>query len=88
MARPSDKDYKLLRKIRELEEQVEKLKKEIVQLEKRLEKEQPKVVKSKVTKKVDGGCPTCEAPIKVTDLPFGKLRICTAGCGWREVKHD
>lgn len=89
MARPSDKEFKLSRKIRELEEQNEKLKKEIIQLEKKLEKEQVHVVKKfKEVKAHQGGCPLCAAPMKVTDLPFGKLKICTAACGWRLVTRN
>lgn len=88
MAKPSDKEYKLFRKIRELEEQNEKLKKEIVILEKKLEKDAVKVVKVKEVTKHQGGCPTCQAPIKITDLPFGKLKICTKGCGWRKVDNN
>jgi len=86
MARPSDKEYKLLQKVKDLEQQVEKLNKENAQLEKRLNKE-PKIEKTKVVKH-QGGCPSCQAPIKVTDLPFGKLRICSAACGWKIVDKD
>ena len=86
MTRPSDKEFKLLRKIRELEELVNKLKIENEILKKKLEKDEPTKQKKQV--KNQGGCPSCDSPIKVTELPFGKLRICSAGCGWRKVDHD
>lgn len=85
MARPSDREYTLHRKIKELEEQNDKLKKQIAQLEKRLEREEPKVMK-KIQKQ--GDCPVCQSPTKTTVLPFGKLKICSAACGFREVTRD
>lgn len=87
MAKPSDKEYKLFQKIRELEEQINKLKKENQVLQKKLDKVTVDEPKTKHKPKSTGGCPACEAPIKVTDLPFGKLRICSAACGWRKVDH-
>ena len=86
MAKPSDKEYKLFRKIRELEDQITKLKNENAQLQKRLDKEQPK--EKKEVKKIEGGCPVCNSPVKVTELPFGKLRLCSAACGWRKMDKE
>ena len=86
MTRPSDKEFKLFRKIRDLEEVINKLKVENEILKKKLEKDEPKKTKKQV--KSQGGCPACDSPIKVTELPFGKLRICTAACGWRIVDKD
>lgn len=86
MARPSDREYKLQHQIRELREQVEKLEVENARLKKQIEKTQAKEEPKKKVKHA-GGCPVCESPIKVTDLPFGKLRICTAACGWKKVEH-
>jgi TolA-binding protein len=85
MARPSDREYKLQHQIRELREQVEKLEVENARLKKQIEKTQAKEEPKAKKVKHAGGCPVCEAPIKVTDLPFGKLRLCSAQCGWRKV---
>jgi hypothetical protein len=88
--KPSDKEFKLYRKIKDLEEQNEKLKNQVIQLEKRLEKEQTPIVKKKgkEIKKHENACPLCEAPMKITDLPFGKLKICSAACGWKKVEKN
>ena len=88
MARPSDKEFKLFRKIKELEEQNKKKDLEIEQLKKKLDKLETKEFKPVKGKKQEKGCPTCGSSIKTTDLPFGKLYICSEGCGWREVKHS
>lgn len=88
MAKPSDREYKLFRKIRELEEQVNKLKTENELLKRKLEKTQDEPKYKKEKPKSPGGCPVCDATIKETELPFGKLRICSKGCGWRQVKHE
>lgn len=90
MARPSDTEYKLRYQIKELKDQLEKLETENARLRKQLDKlqvkdEEPK--KGKIKPKHIGGCPSCDAPIKITELPFGKLKICTAACGWRKVDH-
>ena len=92
MARPSDSEYKLRHKIKELEEVVNKLRVENEILKKKiekLEKSDPEYKpKSKHSPKAAGGCPVCSSVIKVTDLPFGKLRICSAACGWRKVDNN
>lgn len=85
MAKPSDREFALHRKIRELEEQNRKKDLEIEQLKKKLEKEPKLHVKNKNKEKA---CPNCGANVKVTNLPFGKLELCTGQCGWREVKKD
>lgn len=90
MARPSDREYKLQHQIKELKAQVERLEVENARLKKQIDKAQAKEEpKHKKQVKHAGGCPVCESPIKVTDLPFGKLRLCSAQCGWRKVdKQD
>lgn len=89
MARPSDREYALHRKIKELEEQVRKKDLEIEQLKKKLDKLETKEFKPvKGKKKQEKGCPNCGAAIKVTSLPFGKLNLCSDACGWRETKHE
>jgi hypothetical protein len=90
MAKPSDREYALHRKIRDLEEQNRKKDLEIDHLKKKVEKLENKDTQYKPVKgkKVERGCPTCGSAIKATKLPFGTLRICSDGCGWREVEHD
>lgn len=87
MGRPSDREYALHRKIRELEEQNRKKDLEIQQLKKKLEKGQPIFVAKGKQKNKEKGCPTCGAAISTTDLPFGKLYICKEACGWRRVEN-
>jgi hypothetical protein len=88
MAKPSDREFALHRKIRELEEQNRQKDLEIAQLKKKLERNEPTEYKPRKGKKAVRACPHCEAEIKVTDLPFGKLEICSKACGWRAVKRD
>ena len=91
MARPSDREFSLKRKIKELEDQNEKKEVEIAQLKKKiekLEKSDPEYKpKAKHSPKAAGGCPVCSAVIKVIDLPHAKLRICSAACGWRKTDN-
>lgn len=90
MARPSDREYQLKRKVKELEEQNHKLETEVTQLRKKIEKLEKKdeEYKPKPGKKIERVCPSCGKSIKDTVLPFGRLVLCSDGCGWREVKHD
>ena len=37
---------------------------------------------------VDNMCPDCGEQIKESRLPFGRMRICVAACGFREVEND
>lgn len=91
MAKPSDKEYSLYRKIKEIEDQNRKKDELIAQLKKKLDKAEAKDIEYKPVsgkKKIENGCPTCGASVKDTILPFGKLKICLAGCGWRSVIKD
>lgn len=84
MARPSDREYALKRRVKDLEEQNEKLEKEIKTLRKQAEKEiLPNPKKVKVVLKP---CPDCGAEIKVTELPHAKMSLCSAACGYRKVE--
>jgi len=89
MSRPSDREWALRRQIKDLLEQKEKLLEEIRQLKMLLEKEKPPVPKKggKKAPKVKE-CPSCGAEIKDTVLPFGRLEICSKGCGYRKVIKD
>ncbi len=44
--------------------------------------------KTMVEIKTENICPECEEETRTSKLPFGKLTICTAGCGWRRVEND
>jgi len=88
MARPSDREYELKRQVKELKEQNERLEVEIKKLKKQIEKTEVKdpYVK-KQGKPVVKPCPDCGAEIKVTDLPHAKMELCSAGCGFRQVRN-
>lgn len=86
MARPSDKEYALQRKIKDLEAKVHQQDQEIARLKKQLEKSEPLENRKKSPIKIEKGCPDCEAPIKESPLPHATLRLCSKACGWREVK--
>ena len=86
MARPSDKEYVLIRKIRDLEQKIRNLENENAELKKKQNKlEQSQEVKPKKSK--EQCCPSCGSTIKSSVLPFGTLQICAEGCGWRNVKR-
>jgi regulator of replication initiation timing len=84
MARPSDREFALKRKIKDLEEKVLQLEIENKKLKKSLTTTQePKKIK-KVEKKPE--CPQCGGLVKESALPFGTLILCQSGCGHREIK--
>lgn len=87
MAKPSDREFILQRKIRELEEKNRQLEQKVAQLEKKKEREEPVKDKKKPKPLSSGECPDCGSPITVTELPFGKLQLCGKACGWRLVKN-
>ena len=88
MARPSDGEFALKRKIKELEEQLSKKEDEIRVLKKKIEKSSEEPKKKKALHEIrDNGCPSCGAELKETPLPFGKLVLCSKGCGHRETKR-
>lgn len=90
MARPSDREYQLKRKVKELEEKISTLEIENKRLKQQVEKLQapavdnPKKKKAVTTKKE---CPDCGAEIKSTELPHAILELCSKGCGHRNVRN-
>ena len=88
MARPSDREFVLKRKISDLEQQISKLEEENKRLKKQLDKEEKKdlTVPKKLAKLVAKPCPSCGAEIKVTDLPHAVMELCSAACGHRSVR--
>ena len=90
--RPSDQEFKLAREIKELKEQNHRQEDEIKKLKQQLEKSQPKVEaegrrdKKKPGKPILKPCPDCGAEVKITDLPHATMELCSAGCGFRNVR--
>lgn len=88
MAKPSDREFQLKRKIKELEEQNARMEIEIVKLKKQIDKLDKKdlTVVKKPAKVVNKSCPDCGADIKTTDLPHAVMDLCSAACGFRSVQ--
>jgi DNA-directed RNA polymerase subunit RPC12/RpoP len=86
MAKPSDREFALKRQIKDLESQVFKLEEEL------------RIFKKRRTKTIDGdpvkpakksdalACPDCGAKLLITEMPHATLNLCTAKCGYRQVK--
>lgn len=87
MARPSDREYALHRKMRDLEEQCRNKDAEIEVLKKRISKLEGSETKVKKAKSGKPACPSCGAEVKDTALPFGRLILCAKACGYRETKR-
>jgi regulator of replication initiation timing len=88
MARPSDTEYKLRHQIKELKEQNERLEVENARLKKQLEKTEVKDPNPKKKGKVIAKpCPDCGAETRITDLPHAKMELCSAACGYRNVRN-
>lgn len=85
MAKPSDREFALKRKIKDLETKVDNLEMENKHLKKKLEQNSGTAVKKSLGKAVQKPCPECGAEIKETPLPFGKLKLCSKACGYRET---
>lgn len=89
MARPSDREFQLKRKIKELEEINSQLEIQVANLKKQIDKlsygndekkkEKPKLVAKKA-------CPNCEGELKYTELPHGTLVLCSKACGYRNME--
>lgn len=84
--RPSDQEYKLQREIKELKELNHKLVDEIKKLKKQAEKTKPEESK-KPAKVAAKTCPDCGAELRITDLPHATMELCSAACGYRNVRN-
>ena len=80
-----DVEYELERQIKDLKQEVSKLKKLLQEKQKndKLEKKDIAVQKVKSIKKE---CPKCGAALKSTELPMGYLELCESACGFRNVR--
>lgn len=89
MARQSDREFSLKRKIKDLEEKNEKLEIELSKLKKNIDKTSNKDLteKKKPTKVVLKPCPECGSEVRSTELPHAIMELCSAGCGHRLVKN-
>lgn len=67
---------------------VENLVENISLIERRQRQEAIKAKKTLFKRQGEDDCPTCGNPAKTSTLPFGQLRTCMAGCGWREVINN
>ena len=48
-----------------------------------------KAEKTLVEIQIENRCPSCkQGQIKSSRLPFGRIEICSVGCGWREVINE
>ena len=89
MARPSDREFALKRKISDLEQQISKLEDENKRLKKQLDKspmEKSLTAPKKAAKLINKPCPDCGAELKLTDLPHAVMELCSAACGHRNVR--
>lgn len=78
-------EYSLEREIKDLKDQLAKLKKKLRETEKSAIKEEPEVKpKAKPQHKE---CPDCGANTKTTELPHAYLELCGKSCGFRAVKN-
>lgn len=80
-------EYELEREVKDLKQEIAKLKKMLRNLEKsdKIEKDEEEKIVIKVKPPEIKECPRCGAALKVSELPFGKLEICETGCGHRSV---
>jgi DNA repair exonuclease SbcCD ATPase subunit len=83
-------EYKMEREIKDLKEEIAKLKKKLREQEKadKLEMADKPVEKKVATlKKVAKPCPDCGAEIKTTELPHAVMELCGKACGFRNVRN-
>jgi hypothetical protein len=84
--RPSDKEFELKRQISDLKAQIHKLEDENKKLRKGADKTAPKEDKKKPAKTILKPCPECGSEIKSTELPHATMELCSAACGYRNVR--
>jgi cell shape-determining protein MreC len=87
MARPSDREYKLQYQIKELKAQIERLEVENARLKKTIDKAATKEEYKKPGKIITKACPDCGAQLNITDMAHAVMELCTAGCGFRNVRN-
>jgi predicted RNase H-like nuclease (RuvC/YqgF family) len=82
-------EYRLEREIKELKEEITKLKKKLREQEKadKLEMADKPAKKTAPLKKFEKECPKCGGGIILTDLPHATMELCKTGCGHRQVRN-
>lgn len=86
MSKPSTREFQQHRKIKDLQEQNDKLKNEVLKLRQQLEKQHEKKELPSPAKIKSKACPDCGAEIKETEMPHGVMELCSAACGFRRVR--
>jgi hypothetical protein len=76
-------EYELERQIKDLKQEVAKLKKLLKEKEKDVKITKPEKFVKKV---IERECPKCGASVKTTELPMGYLDLCESACGYRSVR--
>lgn len=79
-------EFELERQIKDLKQEVSKLKKLLKEKEKIIEKSKDIVEVKEIKKPVEKRCPNCESKLKCSTLPMGTLELCEAACGYRNVR--
>jgi len=75
-------EYQLEREIKDLKQEISKLKKLLKEKEKDGNIEKPKAIKKTILKKE---CPNCKCGIKTVPSPIGSIELCENACGYRNV---
>lgn len=82
-------EYELERQVKDLKQEVSKLKKILREKEKKEVKQEDDVIEVKKVKKpiIDKACPKCGSKIKSSIIPIGTLELCESACGYRFVRR-
>jgi hypothetical protein len=92
MAKPSDREFELRRRIKDLEETNGRLEDQVVKLKRSLakitnsESTEGRKKTKKIATSIQKPCPDCGAEIKSMDLPHSILDLCSKMCGHRNVR--
>lgn len=79
-----EKEYELEREIRDLKNEIEKLKKQLREIEKTGTTKQEKLKPVKQDKE----CPDCGASVKESEVPnVGVIELCAKACGYRNLRR-
>ena len=79
-------EFELERQVKDLKQEVSKLKKLLREKDKIIEKNKDGVEIKEVKKPLEKYCPTCNSKLKCSKLPMGTLELCESACGYRNVR--